>query len=136
MSMNNSKLRGISKGFAANKLLRKRINEAIYATSVVVNKIELSYNKETKEYEITKDVKGLAVWNPVFERFGLNKDYKEMKLVKIKKLKGQFEGYIEEKYELEGEGRYSTIKLELERFNTSVNSEIIELQQHFDYYED
>ena len=64
------------------------------------------------------------------------KDYKEMKLVKVKKLKGQFEGYIEEKYELEGEGRYSTIKLELERFNTSVNSEIIELQQHFDYYED
>jgi hypothetical protein len=51
MSMNNSKLRGISKGFAANKLLRKRINEAIYATSVVVNKIELSYNKETKEFE-------------------------------------------------------------------------------------
>ena len=78
MSMNNNKLRGISKGFGSNKLLRKRINEAIYATSVVVNKIELSYNRETKEFEISKDVKGLAVWNPVFERFGLNKDYQKM----------------------------------------------------------
>ena len=78
MSMNNSKLTGISKGFASNKLLRRKINEAIYATSIVVNKIELSYNRETKEFEISKDVKGLAVWNPVFERFGLNKDYREM----------------------------------------------------------
>lgn len=78
MSMNNSKLTGISRGFAANKLLRQKINEAIYATSIVVNKIELSYNRETKEFEISKDVKGLAVWNPVFNRFGLNKDYREM----------------------------------------------------------
>ena len=59
-----------------------------------------------------------------------------MKLVKIKKLKGQFDGYVEEKYELEGEGRYSTVKLEAERFNNDVESEIIELQQHFDYIED
>lgn len=65
-----------------------------------------------------------------------SKEYKEMKLVKTKKLRGQFAGYIEEKYELEEEGRYSSIKLELERFNTSVDSEIIELQQHFDYMED
>lgn len=64
------------------------------------------------------------------------KDFKEMKLVKTKKLKGQFEGYVEEKYELEGEGRYSVIKLETERFNTNVESEIIELQQYFDYMED
>ena len=78
MSMSNNKLRGISKGFGSNKLLRQKINEAIYATSVVVNKIELSYNKETKEFEITKNVKGLAVWNPVFERFGIAKDYREM----------------------------------------------------------
>lgn len=78
MSMNNSKLTGISKGFASNKLLRRKINEAIYATSVVVNKIELSYNRETKEFEISKDVKGLAVWNPVFERFSINRDYREM----------------------------------------------------------
>ena len=59
-----------------------------------------------------------------------------MKLVKTKALKGQLEGYTEEKYELEGEGRYSTIKIEAERFNTSVASEIIELQQYFDYMED
>ena len=64
------------------------------------------------------------------------KDFKEMKLVKSKKLKGMFEGYVEEKYELEGEGRYSAIKLETERFNNSVESEIIELQQYFDYMED
>ena len=59
-----------------------------------------------------------------------------MKLVKSKKLKVMFEGYVEEKYELEGEGRYSAIKLETERFNNSVESEIIELQQYFDYMED
>ena len=64
------------------------------------------------------------------------KDFKEMKLVKSKKLKGMFTGYIEEKYELFGEGRYSSIKIENERFNNSVESEIIELQQHFDYIED
>ena len=65
-----------------------------------------------------------------------NKDFKDMKLVKSKILKGDFEGYIEEKYELEGEGRYSTIRLELERFNSSNENEIIELQQAFDYMED
>ena len=64
------------------------------------------------------------------------RDFKEMKLIKSKKLKGMFEGYVEEKYELEGEGRYSIIKLETERFNNSVASEIIELQQYFDYMED
>lgn len=64
------------------------------------------------------------------------KDYKEMKLVKTKKLKGDFEGYVEEKYELQGEGRYSTVKLELQRFNNNVTTEILELQQYFDYLED
>lgn len=64
------------------------------------------------------------------------KDFKEMKLIKSKKLKGMFEGYVEEKYELESEGRYSAIKLETERFNNNVASEIIELQQYFDYTED
>ena len=65
-----------------------------------------------------------------------NKDFKDMKLVKSKILKGALEGYIEEKYELEGEGRYSTIRLELERFNSNSENEIIELQQAFDYLED
>lgn len=64
------------------------------------------------------------------------KDYKEMKLVKTKKLKGDFEGYVEEKYELQGEGRYSTVKLEVQRFNNNVATEILELQQYFDYIED
>lgn len=64
------------------------------------------------------------------------KDFKEMKLVKSKKLKGDFEGYIEEKYELEAEGRYSSIKLELEKFNDNIDTGIIELQQYFDYMED
>lgn len=64
------------------------------------------------------------------------KQYKEMKLIKSKKLKGVFDGYVEEKYELKGEGRYSTVKLDLERFNSNVDSEIIELQQYFDYVED
>lgn len=64
------------------------------------------------------------------------KDYKEMKLVKAKKLKGDLEGYIEEKYELQGEGRYSTVKLEMQRFNNDVVTEILELQQYFDYMED
>lgn len=65
-----------------------------------------------------------------------HKDYKAMKLVKTKILKGTFAGYIEEKYELEGEGRYSTVMLELNRFNNEVASELIELQQAFDYLED
>ena len=64
------------------------------------------------------------------------KDYKEMKLVKTKKLKGDLEGYIEEKYELQGEGRYSNIKLEIQRFNNNVSTKILELQQYFDYIED
>ena len=64
------------------------------------------------------------------------KDYKEMKLVKAKKLKGDLEGYIEEKYELQGEGRYSTVKLEMQRFSNNVATEILELQQYFDYLED
>lgn len=64
------------------------------------------------------------------------KDYKEMKLVKTKKLKGDLEGYVEEKYELQGEGRYSTVKLEMQRFSNNVATEILELQQYFDYLED
>lgn len=64
------------------------------------------------------------------------KDYKEMKLVKTKKLKGDFEGYVEEKYELQGEGRYSAIKLDLEKFSSSAQTEVLELQQYFDYLED
>ena len=64
------------------------------------------------------------------------KDYKEMKLVKAKKLKGDLEGYVEEKYELQGEGRYSTIKLDMEKFTSSAQTEILELQQYFDYKED
>ena len=63
-------------------------------------------------------------------------NYKDMTLVKVKTLKGDFEGYIEEKYVLEGEGRYSSIKLELERFSEDVNVEVAELQQMFDYLED
>lgn len=65
-----------------------------------------------------------------------DKDYKNMKLVKTKSLKGAFDGYVEEKYELDGEGRYSTVMLEMERFNNDVASEIKELQQAFDYLED
>ena len=65
-----------------------------------------------------------------------SKNYKEMKLVKTKKLKDDFEGYVEEKYELQGDGRYSTIKLEMQRFNNNVATEILELQQYFDYIED
>lgn len=64
------------------------------------------------------------------------KDYKEMKLVKTKKLKGDLEGYVEEKYELQGEGRYSTVKLEMQRFSNNLATEILELQQYFDYLED
>ena len=63
-------------------------------------------------------------------------DYKDMKLVKVKTLKGDLAGYIEEKYILEGEGRYSAIKLELEKFNSSVTVGVKELQQMFDYLED
>ena len=63
-------------------------------------------------------------------------DFKDMKLVKVKTLKGDLAGYIEEKYILEGEGRYSAIKLELEKFNSSIDVGVKELQQMFDYLED
>ena len=63
------------------------------------------------------------------------KDYKEMKLVKTKKLKGDLEGYVEEKYELQGEGRYSAVKLEMQRFDNDMVTEVLELQQYFDYME-
>ena len=63
-------------------------------------------------------------------------NYKDMKLVKIKVLKGELAGYIEEKYILENKGRYSAIKLELERYNSSIDLNVAELQQMFDYLED
>ena len=59
-----------------------------------------------------------------------------MKLVKTSRLKGDLVAYVEEKSELQGEGRYSTVKLELQRFNNDVVTEILELQQYFDYIED
>ena len=63
-------------------------------------------------------------------------EYKDMKLVKVKALKGDLAGFIEEKYILDGEGRYSAIKLELEKFNSSIDVGVKELQQMFDYLED
>lgn len=63
-------------------------------------------------------------------------DYKDMTLAKVKTLKGDFLGYVEEKYVLEGQGRYSAIKLEMEKFTDNVEVAVKELQQMFDYLED
>ena len=98
-----------------------------------LEKYLLSNVSKGQEIKITQDsVKVLCSLSNLEN----TKDFKEMKLVKTKKLKGQFEGYVEEKYELENEGRYSAIKIQTERFNNNIESEIIELQQYFDYMED
>ena len=123
-------------------------------TKVLINGIEYSItitsnNGSTHTYTLDKNLLTNLKANDIvrvmqdrvnvkcsLSNVSANKDFKDMKLVKSKILKGDFEGYIEEKYELEGEGRYSTIRLELERFNSSNENEIIELQQAFDYMED
>ena len=123
-------------------------------TKVLINEFEYSITKtsnngSTHTYTLDKNLLTNLKANDIvrvmqdrvnvkcsLSNVSANKDFKDMKLVKSKVLKGDFEGYIEEKYELEGEGRYSTIRLELERFNSNSKNEIIELQQAFDYLED
>lgn len=135
------------------------INKSSYnlppvGTKVIINNVEYTITKATENnglqnYTLDRQLETNVNINDeisilqdrVRVKCGLSnisniKDFKEMKLVKNKKLKGAFEGYIEEKYELEGEGRYSSIKLELEKFNDNIDTGIIELQQYFDYKED
>lgn len=76
MSMNPKNVQGTVKGFAAAKLLRKNINKNLNKTKVVINKIELAYNKDTKEYEPIVETFGLIDYNPVVERLGLDRDFR------------------------------------------------------------
>lgn len=123
-------------------------------TKVVINNIEYTITNATSggsnhTYTLDKNLINSVKTNDIVKvmqdkvsvkcslsNISSSTDFKYMKLVKSKALKGDFEGYIEEKFELEGEGRYSTIRLELERFNSNSENEIIELQQAFDYLED
>lgn len=119
------------------------INDVVYtveSTSKVDTNIVLNL-KEALEEKVSKGDLIIILQDNVKVKCSLSDvetdlNYKDMKPVKIKVLKGDFEGYIEEKYVLEGEGRYSAIKLELERFSEDVNVEVAELQQMFDYLED
>ena len=104
--------------------------------SIHTYQVDKNLVNNVKVNDIIKVMQDKVVVKCALSNISTGKDYEEMKLVKSKALKGNFEGYTEEKYELEGEGRYSTIKLELERFNTNIGNEIIELQQTFDYLED
>ncbi len=133
---------------------KKPYNLPPTGTKVVINNIEYTITNATSggsnhTYTLDKNLINSVKTNDIVKvmqdkvsvkcslsNTTTNKDFKDMKLVKSKILKGDLEGYIEEKYELEGEGRYSTIRLELERFNSSNENEIIELQQAFDYMED
>ena len=119
------------------------INDEIY-TVVSANKVGTNIVLNLKEQLVEKVSKGDLIsilQDNVVVKCSLsdtedNLDYKDMKLTKIKILKGQLAGYIEEKYVLEGKGRYSAIKLELERYNDSIDLKVAELQQMFDYLED
>ena len=141
-------------GYANLEASKTKYNLPPVGTKVIINGIEYSIleaseNESNQTYtlnnnlvnqvkkgdiiQVTQDLVKVLCSMSTLENV---KDYKEMKLVKTKKLKGDLEGYIEEKYELQGEGRYSTVKLEVQRFNNNVATEILELQQYFDYIED
>ena len=125
-----------------------------FITKVVINNIEYTITNATSggsnhTYTLDKNLINSVKANDIVKvmqdkvsvkcslsNISSGTNFKDMKLVKSKILKGGLEGYTEEKYELEGEGRYSTIRLELERFNSNSENEIIELQQAFDYMED
>ena len=103
-------------------------NQTYTLNTNLINKV-----KKGDTVQVTQDLVKVLCSMSTLENV---KDYKEMKLVKTKKLKGDLEGYVEEKYELQGEGRYSNIKLEMQRFNNNVSTEVLELQQYFDYIVD
>ena len=77
MAILTSKINGNEtiKGFAANKQLRNAINARLNKTTIVINKLEMKYNKETKEYEPIVKL-GTIGYSPVVEAFGVNREYK------------------------------------------------------------
>ena len=75
ISMNKINGNETIKGFAANKQLRNEINARLNKTIIVINKLEMKYNKETKEYEPIVKL-GTIGYSPVVEAFGVNREYK------------------------------------------------------------
>ena len=75
ISMNKINGNETIKGFAANKQLRNAINARLNKTTIVINKLEMVYNKETKEYEPIVKL-GTIGYSPVVEAFGVNREYK------------------------------------------------------------
>ena len=75
ISMNKINGNETIKGFAANKQLRNAINARLNKITVVINKLEMKYNKETKEYEPIVKL-GTIGYSPVVEAFGVNREYK------------------------------------------------------------
>lgn len=75
ISMNKINGNETIKGFAANKELRNAINARLNKTTVIINKLEMKYNKETKEYEPIVKL-GTIGYSPVVEAFGVNREYK------------------------------------------------------------
>jgi hypothetical protein len=77
MAITMNKVNKTMSGFAANKQLREALNVKLNESSVVINKVEISFNNKTKEYSYVYKL-GTVGYGPVFEQFGLNREYRAM----------------------------------------------------------
>lgn len=77
MAIFRNELTGNVKGFAANKMMRNNINAKLNATTIIINKITIDYDKETKSYQPTYKL-GTIGYSPVVEEFGIDREYKAM----------------------------------------------------------
>jgi hypothetical protein len=75
MAILKSRVNNEIKGFAANKQLRNALNVKLNETSIVINKVEINFNNKTKEYSYVYKY-GTVGYSPVFEEFGIDRDYK------------------------------------------------------------
>ena len=75
MAIFRNELQGNLKGFAMNKNLRSRINDRLNESVVIINKVEIVYDKENKCYQPIFKL-GMMGMSPVAEEFGLNRDYR------------------------------------------------------------
>ena len=77
MAILRNELNGNLKGFAANKKMRNALNAKLNETTIVINKIEITYDKETKSYQPIFKL-GTIGYGPVVEEFGIDREYKAM----------------------------------------------------------
>ena len=77
MAITMNKVNKTMNGFAANKQLREALNVKLNESSVVINKVEINFDNKTKEYSYVYKL-GIVGYSPVFEQFGLDREYKAM----------------------------------------------------------